>query len=279
MKDRALVFDVDGVLIDTQRSFPNVVKTAIQWWSRFRLGMKVDASPFSLRHYQIAKNHGSFNDDYDIAWTFLSLIASLGESRLSDCRLSSEDWGKILNGCEVPNPVPWVYERYGNLVPRDELRELCEEIYFGADMLGSARGRTPASITMRGLWNQERPALGVSWRRLGLPVGIYTGRSRAELSLALSLLGWTDLPAEACVTIDEGIAKPSPEGFIRLEETLGFEKVLFFGDTASDRLAFEGYGKGRFIPIGPLFAGEKNAAKDLPEALSRELPELVGVIL
>jgi phosphoglycolate phosphatase-like HAD superfamily hydrolase len=116
--------------------------------------------------------------------------------------------------------------------------------------------------------------LKVHWTSFGHPVGIYTGRNRAELSLALSLLGWGDLPAEACITLDDGVAKPSPEGFRKLEKTLGFDEVLYFGDTESDRLAFSGYGKGRFIPVGPLFRDSEGVATSLPEALKREFPPL-----
>ncbi|MGC9373084.1 MAG: HAD family hydrolase, partial [Thermovirgaceae bacterium] len=230
--------------------------------------------PFTRAHYDITKNHGSFNDDYTIAWTFLSLVASLGKRRLSECRLNPGRWRRIISTCRTADPVPWVIETCGKQIPLKELRDLCDEIYFGAGTLESARGRKPSRILMRGLWNLERPMLKVHWTSLGHPVGIYTGRSRAELSLALSLLGWGDLPDEACVTLDDGIAKPSQEGFIKLEKTLGFDEVLYFGDTESDRLAFEGYGKGRFIPVGPLFVGGEGVAVSLPEALKREFPPL-----
>ncbi len=278
MTRRALIFDVDGVLVDTDRSFPNVVVTAIQWWSRFRLGMEIDAQPFTRALYDITKNHGSFNDDYTIAWTFLSRVAALGKRCLSECSLSPGHWRRIISDCKTADPVPWVVETYGKQIPLKDLRDLCDEIYFGEGTLESARGRKPSRIMMRGLWNLEKPFLNVHWTSLGHPVGIYTGRNRAELSLALSLLGWEDLPAENCVTLDDGVAKPSPEGFRKLEKALGFDEVLYFGDTESDRLAFSGYGKGRFIPIGHLFGQGEYVAFSLPEALKRELPHLRQIL-
>ncbi len=274
MTRRALIFDVDGVLVDTDRSFPNVVITAIQWWSRFRLGVKTDAQPFTRAHYDITKKHGSFNDDYTIAWTFLSRVAALGKRRLSECRLGPGRWRQVISTCRTADPVPWVVETYGKQIPLKELRDLCDEIYFGAGTLESALGRKPSCILMRGLWNLERPMLKVHWTSFGHPVGIYTGRNRAELSLALSLLGWGDLPDEACVTLDDGIAKPSPEGFRKLETNLGFDEVFYFGDTESDRLAFSRYGKGRFIPVGPLFGDGEGVTTSLTEVLKREFPAL-----
>jgi len=278
MTRRALIFDVDGVLIDTDRSFPNVVISAVQWWSRFRLGMKTDARPFTREHYDITKNHGAFNDDYTIAWTFLTYIASLGKKSLSECLLTPGEWEEIIASCNPGYPVPWVRQNFGEGIPLQEFRNLCDEIYFGAKTLETARGREPSFITMRGLWNLERPMLKTHWTCLGNPVGIYTGRSRAELSLALTLLGWTDLPPEACVTLDDGITKPSPEGFRKLEEILRFEEAVYFGDTKSDRLAFEGYGKGRFVPVGPLLENEKGVARNLPEALARQFPNLRQIL-
>lgn len=276
MKRQGLIFDVDGVLVDTERSFPNVVITTIQWWSRFRLGLETDATPFTRKHYSVTKRHGAFNDDYTIAWAFLSRVSSLGIERLSECRLTAEEWEEVIGTCRSPDPVPWVHGRFGKNISRERLRSICDEIYFGCEMLRETRGKHPASIRVRGLWNLERPMLRVPWRWLPAPVGIYTGRSRAELSLALSLLGWTDFPPEACITLDDGIAKPSPEGLEKLEKRLGFQEALFFGDTESDRLAFEGYGKGRFVPVGLLLKGRETVAKDLPEALAREFPQLQG---
>ena len=90
------------------------------------------------------------------------------------------------------------------------------------------------------------------WSELGLPVGIYTGRSRAEALSALRSLNWEDLPQDRMICFDDGILKPSPKGLSILCERAGAENPMFFGDMENDREAWLAFGKGVFVAIGPL---------------------------
>ena len=236
---KALIFDVDGVLVDTSRSFPNVVFTAIQWWSKYKLNLQVDCSPFGKEHYRVTKNHPSFNDDYDIAWTFLAFLASKKIKRLSESRISPLEWGNILSSCKRGNPNTFQH----------------------------INGRLPQNVRIKGLWHLETPNITTHWNNFSIPVGIYTGRSRSELQLALEILGWHDLPKGHYITSDMGISKPSPEGFYVLSQTLKFENVYYFGDTQSDLEAFKAYGRGKFFAIGNYLANHPNHFHDLKEAL------------
>jgi len=269
MKDRkALIFDVDGVLVDTSRSFPNVVLAAIQWWSKYKLGLSIDCRPFGEEHYKITKNHPSFNDDYDIAWAFISFLSSRKAKKLSENRITPAEWSRILSSCKEDNPIPWVYSTFKSAPEREKVRRLCEEIYFGKDALQNINGRSPQNIFARGLWHLESPNITTHWSQFDLPVGIYTGRSRFELKLALEILGWSDLPEEHYVTSDMGITKPSPEGFYILSKTLKFDSIYYFGDTKSDLEAFKAYGKGTFFAIGNYLEGYPNSFENLKEALA-----------
>lgn len=265
---RALIFDVDGVLVDTSRSFPNVVFTAIQWWSKYKLNLQVDCRPFGKEHYKVTKNHPSFNDDYDIAWAFLAFLASKRIKRLSESRISPLEWGNILSSCKQGDPIPWVLSMFGSDIPkREEVRKLCEEIYFGSNTLQHINGRLPQNVRIKGLWHLETPNITAHWSSFSIPVGIYTGRSRSELQLALEILGWSDLPKDHYITSDTGISKPSPEGFYVLSQTLKFENVYYFGDTQSDLEAFKAYGRGKFFAIGNYLANHPNHFNNLKEAL------------
>ena len=232
----ALIFDIDGVLLDVTRSFPEVIRRAVfTGWERF-CGGRSDAPGYHEGHERVLKRHGAFNDDYDIAWTLLSMAAASGEKLLSRALPSPEKLLFELESCRAPLTA-WVAARYGAIVPRPEVRELCAELYGG-------RGC--------GLHLLEKPLLREHWKALELPVAIYSGRNDLEWALAKESLGWEDFPDDLIINSDSGVTKPSPEGLEILCRRLGSASPVFFGDTASDMQAQAAFGRGRFAAVGPL---------------------------
>ena len=242
-----IVFDVDGVLLDTSRSYPCVIREAIRWgFGRF-LGGIAEGTGFTMEHFHASKHHPAFNDDYDIAWALLSAAAA-------GRRLPSPDrWADMLSGFAGTDVIEWVGRSFGDRVDRQAVRDLCEELYFGDAELRRIRGVAPKyGPDASGFWRAERPMLSSHWSELPLPAGIYTGRPAPELALALRTLQWEDLPEERAVTADSGVLKPSPDGFRLLGRVLGGAAPLYFGDAESDRAALAAYGRGMFVAIGDI---------------------------
>jgi phosphoglycolate phosphatase-like HAD superfamily hydrolase len=262
-----LVFDVDGVLIDTRFSYPSVIRAAIQWGWRRMLGRDTDCTGFSMRHFRISKRHPGFNDDYDIAWALLAVAAASsrlsGDERLSRAMPSPEEWGSLLETFPAAGIVEHTIARFGDPVGRDRFRRLCEEMYLG-EHFDSAERLTKAK---RGLWHAEKPLLGCHWKDLVLPVAIYTGRFLPELGLALARLGWEDFPKDRVVTPETGISKPSGEGFARLCRATGTHTPIYFGDTESDRESLRRFGRGTFVAVGGLLPEELFRYDGVAEAL------------
>ena len=203
MKDEfkadALIFDIDGVLLDVTKSFPEVIRRCVaDGWEKFCGGV-TDCAGYGPEHEWVMKRHGSFNDDYDLAWTLLSMTAASGEKLLSHALPSPERLTEELADFRAPL-VEWVLGKYGGLVPRSESRAMCAELYGDPE---------------RGLYKLEKPALSRRWDELGLPVAIYSGRNAYEWELAKKSLGWEDFPDELIIHSDHGIEKPSPEGLER----------------------------------------------------------------
>lgn len=262
-----LVFDVDGVLIDTRSSYPSVIRAAIQWGWNLMLGGKADCTGFSMEHFRISKRHPGFNDDYDIAWALVTVAAAqareTGDLRLSRAMPSPGEWESILEGFPPSGIVAHAKSRYGDPVGRDGLRALCEEMYLGEKFAGTPR----LTKAKRGLWHAEKPLLNCHWSDLSRPAAIYTGRFLPELELALARLGWEDFPIDRIVTPETGISKPSGEGFARLCRTTGTRNPVYFGDTESDRESLRRFGKGTFVAIGNLLPEETCRYDLVSEAL------------
>ena len=256
----ALIFDVDGVLLNVERSFPEVIRLGIQTGWETICGGKTDCAGYTADHEKIFKRHGSFNDDYDIAWTMLSIAASSGRNGLSEALPAPDRLNEELRTFSG-NVISWISERYADPVPRDAVRKMCTELYFGTE-------KSP------GLYRLETPMLRSHWEELGIPVGVYTGRNLAEWDLAKITLGWQDFPDDRIIHSDTGIYKPSPEGLELLSKRLGCSAPVFFGDTGSDMKAQAAFGRGYFVAIGNLLP-EADYIYDDTESAVREIISLI----
>lgn len=255
-KADALIFDIDGVLLDVTKSYPEVIRLGIaNGWEEF-CGGESDCTGYGPGHEWVMKRHGNFNDDFDIAWTLLSMAAASGESRLSRALPSPERLAEELADFRAPLQE-WVRGKYGDRVPRDESRAMCAKLYGDPE---------------NGLYRLEKPMLRRRWDSLGLPVGIYSGRTAFEWELAKKSLGWEDFPDARIIHYDHGIEKPSPLGLEILCERLGASSPVFFGDTASDMKAQAAFGRGRFAAIGRLLPEAEYRFETTEEAVSAFAP-------
>jgi phosphoglycolate phosphatase-like HAD superfamily hydrolase len=238
-----LIFDVDGVLIDSSASYPEMVRRAVEaeWKAA---GFFADAPGYSSRLNSVFKRHGGFNDDINIAWGLLNIIAPEnsggGTDKLSELTPSPDELEGIIRPCGI-DPVRWIRGNFKEKFWLGQVRDTCLGIYFGD---GEA-----------GVYAAEKPMLRASWRDLPLPAYVFTGRSVAEWGLAKGVLSWNDFPDERVVTSDSGILKPSPEGLALICRKFGHRSPIFFGDTASDKMSFEAFGIGRFAAIGKILRG------------------------
>ncbi len=158
-----LVFDVDGVLIETGESFPEAIRLCVEReWAR--TGGICDTAGYSDAQNVVLKQHGAFNDDYDIAWVLLNLSAARSDrTKQLSCALPSPDaLHKIIATCDG-DCVSWLRAHFAETFPRNEVRAICEDFYFGS-------GEQPGTSA------QEVPLIDIDWKDLPLPAYVYTGR-------------------------------------------------------------------------------------------------------
>ena len=252
----ALIFDVDGVLLDTEASFPRMIEIAVQTNWR-ELGGIADCAGYSGGHNRVLKRHGAFNDDYDIAWMLSNIAAArIGASnKLSDCLPSPAELERLTASCAT-DCVSWVESAFGTRFEHATTRARCEAIYLGGE-------DQPGTCML------ERPLSSVHWRELPLPVCIYTGRNLREWRQGQKILKWQGFPDERVVHFDTGMRKPAPDGLEYLCNTFGLQRPIFFGDTMSDKKAHVAFGKGLFAAIGDLMPQEEFCFASVNEALSQ----------
>ena len=90
-----LIFDVDGVLIDTRDSFRLATAETVRWcWEHF-LGGVADCEGYTLEYFHLCKSHPAFNDDAIVAWVLLrsmERVSSCGIKSMKEAFPSLEAW-------------------------------------------------------------------------------------------------------------------------------------------------------------------------------------------
>lgn len=265
IKADCVIFDVDGVLIDTSHSFVSVVSDCVAFaWKTFlkrTVDIEFNAGPYFLA----AKQYSRYNDDYDLAWCLASMMAASDADRLSEAILTLESWTNQLDAAGDQG-IQAFAAKYGAKIPYKPMRRVCAEDYYGTKTLVEA-GYKPIYLSQaEGRWHMETSALHINWRNLPLPVGIYSGRMGLEMKLALHLLQWDDFPPAQLVTADQ-FQKPDPKGLEKLCQTLGCNCPLYFGDTASDQATQAAFGHGNFVAVGPILESAEIRFPDVADAV------------
>ncbi len=219
----ALILDMDGVLLDTRRSFTLATLLSARACAD-RPGLGEEWTTVEVERLRLA---GGFNNDWDAA-AALCLLGPLSRPGPTWNELCEElsrrgggpDAVRTLAGVEC-------WER-----ARREVEPVFQRLYAGPRAF-ELYGLEPSE--RRGLHEEEVPlATPAELLEAGLPFGIFTGRTREEAGLGLDRLGLV-LPPERLVCDSEPrFRKPGPDGLLVLAEALGARRPLHVGDTVDD---------------------------------------------
>lgn len=214
-----IVFDVDGVLIDTRKSYDMAVKMTAERFLR-SLGIEME---IESRWIAELRSHGVFANDFDVAEALI--ILSLHGSLPREIK-------RIPKGADVN----WFRRKYGAAGNPQEIVKLFNTLYFGEEYSSENSG---------GLWHFETPLVDTETLiKLDreFSIGVVTGRNRVEMRMAERLLGFG---FRSAVTRDM-YAKPDP---CALWHITGGDVGIYIGDSLVDELLVENYRKsyGEFL--------------------------------
>jgi HAD superfamily phosphatase len=239
---RAVIFDVDGVLLDARASYHAVAEEAARRAVGEVLGEPCTA-PFDRdREVPQFKAAGRFNDDWEMARGIALLLHLRQRGAVPGLqRFLQAAQGTGVAG--LANALPLIAASY----PQERISRLCGALYGGRSHCRELFGFDALDVLPdapeRGLWEQEPllvdPALlqRVAKR---FPVALYTGRNPGEAALALVRCE-LQVPQRLRWVSDGRPRKPDPEGLVWLcgELLRSGGEALFVGDTADDQAAAE----------------------------------------
>ncbi|TMB32247.1 MAG: HAD family hydrolase [Deltaproteobacteria bacterium] len=241
LRVRAVIFDVDGVLLDARASYHAAAEEAARRAVQEVLG-RSDAPFDRVAEVPKFKAAGRFNDDWEMARG----IAVLLHLRHTGKAPSLDDFLGRAQGRGVEG-LAAAFLDVASHYPQAWLSRLCGALYGGRsrcrELFGFEAIEAIEDVPEEGFWERETklvdPAL---LRRVtrDFPVGIYTGRNPGEAALALVRCE-LHVPRELCWVADGRPRKPDPTGleFLcgKLVSKSGGSEALFVGDTADDEQA------------------------------------------
>jgi len=245
----SLVFDVDGVLIDTHHSFREVIPEAVNCYLDSVLGLIGSVRRMQIDDGETIKKAGGFNNDWDVAEAglILALWRYFSPSTVPDLETLINDTASAGGG--IAGVKDLVRVRLGDAgareimehVDRDLLERICKELYMGESIFREIYDEDTRYHQGEGGMSREQPLVtGDIWEEaLQVPYGIFTGRIPEEMRLAAEILGLPDRPgAETMICDDDRFpVKPDPAGLLHLARQLEDRPLYYFGDNRDDLTA------------------------------------------
>ena len=262
----ALLFDIDGVLLEVKSSYLKAIELTV---ARVLKRYNRPAPPALPVLVERLKQVKGYNNDWDCSYALVLIgLAASGPEVYAAIFTALEGAQQDLVTLEatlcplLENPDD--YDRA--LIWRD-----FQGYYLGKGKLKEIYGGE-CDFHADPLYLTERPwvkAATFESLAMAYKLGVYTGRSREEAELAFTGLGFFP----AALAADDGQhKKPDPSGFAKLQRELGFKRALYFGDSVDDATAVRRFGSAadlRLVAVGG----------DLPGAALRLEPaELDGAL-
>jgi HAD superfamily hydrolase (TIGR01548 family) len=247
-----VVFDIDGVLIDTNLSFRVAVSRTIQYYMTKVLNYEDNGLLILPEEVQLFKLAGGYNDDWvlsqsAIMFFFYKALVS-GYKDTYHIRLvppSLEEFTKSISYYDegIRKVRDYIEKRDRLILPKiegfvrsDLVISIFQEMYAGKKYLKRLYGRDPEIGIEEGVCEKEEIILDKNLLVRDIYYGIYTGRTDKETELALERLD-IQIPKEVTITADSGIKKPDPRGLEIIRSFYEKESLAFIGDSMDDVLS------------------------------------------
>lgn len=277
---KAVLFDIDGVLIDVRRSYIDAIRKTVELYLAEILDVRPGRMPLLSREdVNGFKLLGGFNNDWDSVYGLLLYFVSLLRSGKKSPSMGILRRLKNLRALRKRVPGPCGMKGIQALLGKNAkidyalAKAMFQEIYLGGKLY-KKRYRKSAKFTCgKGLIEKEKllipKAALLSLKRKGARFGIVTGRSRFEAGHVLKRFGIYSL-FDAFVTHDEVeeaekrtgrlLRKPHPYPVLRCAKALGADSFLYLGDLPDDiKAANAAKKKIRIASCGVLYAQDDPA--------------------
>ena len=278
----AVIFDMDGVLLDITQSIRVVNCLAVPYFLRTVLGWPAPDDLLTSNDIEMFKNAGGFNDDWDLTYALVLHYIAKGrehpgaspetlnvfQPKLTRYAARIKDRGGWLRAAE---DIAFEHlTREDRLAVETDYRKyLIKQIFqemFAGEHCERIYGFKASLYTGPGYVNQDKPLLDLAKLPQDKILGVQTGRTYEEAQIGLEFCDLqTSIAETSLITKRDGFHKPQPGGLAKLAKTLGFSNGIYIGDTLDDLKAVQNFnrahGPAKYLSAQVL-TGPAGAAND-----------------
>lgn len=285
----AVVFDIDGVLVDSSRSFRKVIAKTVQFYFENILKFKGNEQLVKQEEIKLFKDVGGFNNDWELTESlvlfYLCKSALLDSKELAVLRFQEPFMeGYVRRGVDTFQKAVFSFldsekdkQAAVGLWNKPLVRQIFQEFYAGDGYCQDYYGFSPVYVKGEGLIKKEVSLINNSL--VTKPVAVVTGRTAAETKGALKLTGLE----VACqvVVCDNGKfkRKPNPEALLYISDKMGIKTGIYIGDAMDDLLMVENFNKEspdkRFLSAIVTSTPEKFKKADITASSVNEVLRMV----
>lgn len=267
-----ILFDVDGVLIDTRLSYNLAIKKTVKYVLDILNGPKTN-QPVPDSIILRMRQTGGFNNDTDTAY---ALILTLLVSQLTSAKELERLLFNATNNIDARGinsvesylsasysgaAVEKIKQKlsYPGPIGRSIVTTVFDEIFYGAKLFNQRYGIYPQYYIGDGLIENEKIVITRGTARFLLSrfnnsIGVVSGRSR--LAFEYSLQGMSSIfNKEACIFLEDEPrknAKPNPYGIRKAMRRMVMKHSIYVGDSVEDLVMVE---KAKEIGLNVEFIG------------------------
>ena len=225
----AVVFDIDGVLVDVADSYRRAIVESVD---------RTYGETISRDDVQQFKDAGGFNNDWELTYAAALYVLTARERDISldaftddiEARGGGLDAAEAVVESLLEDPAA-VFDRWNP----DELRETFQALYLGADLFRDLEGGDPPFEAPGYIHDEPVLLRPETLDALGdRELGVVTGRPSAEADIALDRVALTVDDDHRFTMDDWDDGKPHPAALMTVAERLGATSVVFVGDTLDD---------------------------------------------
>ncbi len=257
-----IVFDVDGVLVNSEKSFIEAICRTVNFYYKNVLKFDTSENLIEPKEVYFFKDAGGFNNDYDLTSAiilfYLMKYRKYGSKNISVLKekppnlkiLTTKMFrlgGGLQNMFDLLNKINiddknWILNNWN----KDLIEKIFKEIYAGSTLCKELYGFSPSILKSSGLIDYERILIEEKQKIFlrAYCLGILTGRSQGETNVILNKLNWQDiLGKDNIYTSDDGPEKPNPQGLVKISKNCNTNLGLFIGDIWDDLFTVKYFNK------------------------------------
>ena len=249
-----IIFDIDGVLIDTHKSYNEAIKKTVQYVVSYIkpciMGVKTLVSDEMIFNF---RKSGMFNNDIDTSYAFILSILC-GPSKISDlhCLLENITNNATTNGIISVEDYLQKYSKstlneikkrlnYPGNIESSMLVRIFDEYFYGPNLFKKQHNAIPKYYFDRPLIDKDKLLVRYSTMKklsnlFNKRIGIVSGRSKtAAMHSMKSIFKFFDATGSVFLEDERrDMGKPNPTALVKCVKSFGVKNAFYVGDSAED---------------------------------------------